>query len=327
MDRLNHYPAALALAFALDLLLGDPRWLPHPVRWMGRGISFLERILRSILKGARAERAGGVLLVLLAAGGSFLASAAALTAAGRLSPLIEFALAVYLFYVTLAVKDMGRHIKNVERALREENQPLARTRVAMLVSRDCAALDAAEVSGAALESLFENTADGVAAPLLYAALGGPALAIFYKAVNTMDSMVGYKNDVYLHFGWAAAKLDDLLGFIPARLSALAFLAAGWLRGVQWSRGWNVLITDRRKHDSPNSAWPEAAAAAVLGLRLGGPAVYAGVTASRPYLNEKGQTPVMHDLSRGLALFYTTSALIWVSALLLAAGVAVVRGMF
>lgn len=326
MDRLWLYPAALGLAFALDLLLGDPRRLPHPVRWIGWGISVLERVLRCFLKGARAERIGGVLLVLLVAGGSFLTSVAVLSAAGWFSSLLELLLAIYLIYVTLAVKDMGRHIKAVERALREDNLSLARTRVAMLVSRDCASMDAAEVIGASLESLFENTADGVTAPLFYAALGGPALAVLYKAVNTLDSMVGYKNERYLYFGRAAARLDDLLGFIPARLSAFSFLAAGRLQGAQWHRGWAILKTDRRKHDSPNSAWPEAAAAAVLGLRLGGPAVYAGVSVSRPYLNEEGQIPGLHDLRRGMALFYITSAFAVVWALLLTGGIAVVRGM-
>ncbi|MEW5784460.1 MAG: adenosylcobinamide-phosphate synthase CbiB [Bacillota bacterium] len=327
MDRLMFYPAALGLAFALDLLLGDPRRLPHPVRWIGWGVSLLERVLRFFFKGARAERIGGVLLVLLVAGGGYLASAAALAAAGRLSHFVELALAAYLVYVTVAVKDMGRHVKAVARALREENLPLARTRVALLVSRDCAAMEAGAIAGAALESLFENTADGVAAPLFYAALGGPALAILYKAVNTMDSMVGYKNERYRHFGWAAARLDDLLGYIPARLSALAFLAAGCMPGVQWRRDWAVLMADRRKHDSPNSAWPEAAAAAVLDLRLGGPAVYGGVTVARPYLNGTGRSPGMPDLARGMALFYRTAVLILAAALLPAVGIAAVRGVF
>jgi len=326
MERQWLYPAALVLAFVLDMIAGDPRRLPHPVRWMGRSIAFLERLLRPAPKGARAERAGGVLLVVLVGGGAFLAGAAVPAAAGRISPFLELAAAAYLVYTTFAVQDMGRHIRAVERALQEENLPLARERVSLLVSRDCAALDAGEVAGASLESMFENTADGVAAPLFYAALGGLALALLYKAVSTMDSMVGYKNERYLHFGRAAARLDDLLAFVPARLSALIFLALSRLHGARPGRVWAVLLADRHKHDSPNSAWPEAAAAAVLGLRLGGPAVYGGVTAARPYLNAAGKAPALEDLQRGLALFYQASAVSGAVSLLLAGLIAAARGL-
>jgi adenosylcobinamide-phosphate synthase len=322
------FPVAPALAFATDLLLGDPRRLPHPVRMIGWCIRVLEKLLRSFLKGpqAKRERASGMILVFLVAGGAYLISAAALQVAGWVSPFLELAVATYLIYVCISVKDMGRHIRAVDGALLQKNLPLARARVSLLVSRDCAAMGAGEVAGAALESMFENTADGVAAPLFYAALGGPALAILFKAVSTMDSMVGYKNERYLHFGWAAARLDDVLVFIPARMCAYLFLATGLFQGDCRRRVATILKEDRRKHDSPNSAWPEAAAAAVLNLRLGGPAIYGGVTVDRLHLNATGRAPGPHDLRRGLTLFYRTSVLTWVVALFLAGAVALIRGL-
>ena len=177
----------------------------------------------------------------------------------------------------------------------------------MLVSRDTEKLDPEGLSRAALESLFENSSDGLVAPLLYAAVGGPAAAVFYKAVSTMDSMIGYKNETYEALGFAAAKLDDLLNFIPARLTALLILIAG--RPTRnFKEAWPVLIADRHKHDSPNSAWPEAAAAGVLNVRLGGESVYNGVIRSRPVINAKGRDAKAEDIAAGIRLFQKASVL-------------------
>lgn len=309
------WPAlSLTVAYILDLLLGDPRWFPHPVRIAGRAISFLESLSRRIFKSSWGERMAGAAIVLLVAGGSSALTNFMVIVAGRLHFILGLLLFTLIFYTMLATKDLGAHVKEVLAALEGDDLLLARRRVALLVSRDTESLTEEGVLRAALESLFENTADGVVAPLFYAALGGPALAVLYKSVNTMDSMLGYKNERYLNLGWAAARSDDVLSYIPARLAALIFLLAGMLQGRDWKRGWKVLVKDRKGHESPNSAWPEAAAAGLLGVRLGGDDYYGGKKKSRPLINEGGKAPRRDDLVEALKLFRLASCLSLAGAL-------------
>lgn len=311
---------ALILAFGLDLLAGDPRFLPHPVRAIGGAVLLLEKLARRFFQSAAGLRFAGLAVVVLVAGGSAAAAFLALKCAFRLHFLAGMALSAYLYYAMLAAGDMRQHVRAVEEALAGADLALARERVGLLVSRDTSALSEEGIVRAALESLFENTADGVVAPLFYAALGGPALAVLYKAVNTMDSMLGYKTPRYYYLGWAAARADDLLSYLPARLTALLFILAGapggrdWRRG--WKRGWRALLEDRKKHESPNSAWPEAAAAGVLGIRLGGRDCYGGREKSRPLLNEAGRPPSRRDFTPALALFKKVSCLALITALAL-----------
>lgn len=301
---------ALILAFIIDLLCGDPRWLPHPVRFMGKAAVFLEHFLRKYFKGAIAERFAGAVIVILIAAGSSLFTFFAVSAAYRLHFFLGLVLSTYFFYALLAIRDMLLHVQKVQAALAQKDLPMARERVALIVSRDTAHLSEEEIIRAALESLFENTADGVVAPLFYAALGGPlggpALAVFFKAVSTLDSMLGYKTARYYYLGWAAARLDDILNFIPARLTAVIFILTGGLSGLDWKQGWETLLKDRNKHESPNSAWPEAAAAGVLGIRLGGVDFHQGQKKSRPFLNEGGRTPRFEDLDASFSLFSRAS---------------------
>ncbi len=323
--------AALALpaAFVLDIVLGDPRWFfPHPVRLIGSAAYSLERTARSLFSGPRAEKASGIAVAVLAAGGSCMAAFVVLKVAFHLHVFLGLVLYTYIIYAVISVGDMVRHVEDVLEALAAGELPLARERVSMLVSRDTSRLDEEGVVRAALESLFENTADGVSAPLFYSALGGPVLAVLYKAVNTLDSMFGYKNERYLYFGWAAARGDDVLSFIPARLAALAYLLAGMgakRRQWDWKRGWAVLLKDRKKHDSPNSAWPEAAAAGVLGVRLGGADYYGGVELKRPSLNEGGRAAARGDLPAALALFRRASVLSLAGALAMAVSIRLLAG--
>jgi adenosylcobinamide-phosphate synthase len=307
---------ALVLAFGLDLLLGDPRCLPHPVRAIGRAVLLLEGLARRFFHSAAGLRFAGAAIVLLVAGGSAAAVHYALKYAFILHFLAGMLLLIYLYYAMLAVGDMLRHVRAVEAALAGEDLPLARKRVSLLVSRDTALLGEEGVVRAALESLFENAADGVVAPLFYAALGGPALAVLYKAVNTMDSMLGYRTPRYYYLGWAAARADDLLSYIPARLTALLFILAGMLGRLNWKKGWRTLLQDRKKHDSPNSAWPEAAAAGVLDIRLGGRDRYHGKEISRPVLNNSGKPPCCWDFARAFALFKGVSLLALIASLVL-----------
>jgi adenosylcobinamide-phosphate synthase len=311
---------ALSAGYGFDILLGDPRWLPHPVRGIGRAIASLESLLRLFFKRPAGERFAGVAIVFLIAGGAFITTLLALKLTTLLHPALGFVLAVYIYYVMIAVKDMVSHVEEIKLSLEKNDLNQARKYVGFIVSRDTDKLSQDEISRAALESLFENTADGVVAPLFYAALGGPALLVLYKSINTLDSMLGYKSPRYLYLGWAAARCDDLLSFIPARLSALAYLAVGSLQGRRWKEIWPLLCRDGRKHESPNSAWPEAAAAGVLGVRLGGLDFHDGMAVERPLLNEEGRAPRQDDLKPAISLFYQVCFLTFCGMILLALGV-------
>lgn len=272
-------------AFIIDLLIADPYWLPHPVRFFGRVIVFLERVIRSVARRSFALRLGGVFLALLLPAGVFWVTKVGLAALAQRHQVLGSVIEVYLIAATLALKGLATAAAGVQHPLVAGNLPLARKRVAALVGRDTASLDAQGVVRATVESVAENTVDAVVAPLFYAFIGGAPLALAYRAVNTLDSMVGYRNERYRYLGWASARLDDLANFLPARLAgALFVLAAVLLRG-DWRRVWRTIRRDGRKHPSPNSGISEAAMAGFLGVRLGGPATYQGVPSFRPYLGE------------------------------------------
>ncbi len=309
--------AVLSAAFILDWFIGDPRRFPHPVRLMGAVITLLEKTARRLVTTPIGLKRAGAVTALIVAGGFALLTAALLGCAFRLHPVAGLVLEIYLLFAMLAGGDLRNHVLLVERALAADDLPGARRNVAMLVSRDTDNMDRRAVSRAALESLFENSADGLVAPLFYAALGGPVLAVFFKAVSTMDSMIGYRTERYRDFGFCAAKVDDVLSFIPSRLTALCIIAAGAWRG-RWREGLRVLRLDRRKHDSPNSAWPEAAAAGVLGITFGGTDYHRGEPVERPKINVSGRMPDKGDLRWGLVLFKKTSRFAFALLLALAA---------
>ncbi len=307
-NNIRPHLTALVLGAGLDALAGDPPMIFHPVKSIGAAITGLESILRPFVKSPRAELLAGAAMTAMVSGGAWWTAHLVLRQARQIHPVAGIFFSGYIMYTMIAMKDLADHVDRVKQALDNNDLPDARKQVAMLVSRDTENLSEEKVVSAALESLFENTADGVAAPMFYGALGGPRLAVFYKAVNTLDSMVGYKNERYLYFGRAAALLDDMVNYFPARLTGLLMIKGGFLQGRDWRQGWRAMLADRYKHDSPNSAWPEAAAAGVLGVRLGGPAYYDGKPVGRPYLNEKGRPPRPGDLKRGLSLFRTVALL-------------------
>lgn len=315
MDRACYTVIALAAAYLLDWVVGDPSRLPHPVRLLGRTILVLEKAARCLFTSPKGLKAAGAAIVVIAAGGSVAAVLVLLTIAYGLNPAVGLAVETYILFTVLAGGDLRNHVFAVERNLHEGNLAAARKSTALLVSRETGELNENGLSRAALESLFENSADGLVAPLFFAALGGPAAAVCYKAVNTMDSMLGYKTKEYLHIGFFAAKVDDLLSFVPARLTAIIIIIAGLLQG-RWRDGWQVLSRDRRKHESPNSAWPEAAAAGVLDLKFGGTDCYRGELVERPVINASGREPHYGDLARGLALFNKISIMAFTGLLLL-----------
>lgn len=287
---------ALLLGAALDLLLGDPPGAPHPVRLIGRWISLCEGALRRLLPATpRGELAGGLLLVVLVAGPSAALAGGAVALAGFLHPLAALAAETLLCYWLLAGRDLRDHSRRVYDALRAGDLPGARAAVSMIVGRDTARLDESGVVRAAVETVAENACDGVVGPLLFFAAGGAPLGFFYKAVSTMDSTVGYKNERYLYFGRAAARLDDLLNLIPARLTALLMALTAPLCGLDAAGALRVWRRDGRKHASPNSAQSEAACAGALGVALAGDAWYFGRLCRKPAIGDAGRPVEAADI--------------------------------
>lgn len=256
----------ILIAILLDLVFGDPRWFPHPVRLLGRLIKALEGPARRAIPDARVAGAVTALTVILAA---TLATAALVGIAGQLHPLLGDAVAIVVLYTTIAAHDLAGHSLAVYRALEKFDLAEARRRVSWLVGRDTDRLNEREVVRAAVESVAENTVDGIIAPLFYAALGGPVAAMAYKAINTLDSMIGYKSERYLDFGKAAARIDDAANYVPARIAAPVLTAASALLGFRTRAAWEISQRDGRKHQSPNAGIAEAAVAGALGIRLGG----------------------------------------------------------
>ena len=267
------------IGMILDWIFGDPVWLYHPVRIIGKWISFLEKILRKFAGDQEGNEkklliAGGILWILV-----ILASAAVpmgiLYLAEKFSPCAAFVLECFWCYQLLAARSLGKESKKVYKKLIQDDLPGARLAVSMIVGRDTENLTVEGVTKAAVETVAENTNDGVIAPLIYMLIGGPILGFVYKAVNTMDSMLGYKNEKYLYFGRVAAKMDDVAGFIPARISALLMILASCLLGMDGKNALWIWKRDRRKHASPNAAQTEAVCAGALQVQLAGDAWYFG----------------------------------------------------
>ncbi|MDR0311525.1 MAG: adenosylcobinamide-phosphate synthase CbiB [Acidobacteriota bacterium] len=259
-------------AFGLDLLLGDPRRLPHPVKLIGRFALVLEAPLRRRFTNLRAA---GIAAAVLVVGSAGLITWAAIRCAAFAHPVAGDVISILLLYTTFAARDLLRHSHKVYKALQADDIRGAREAVAMLVGRDTKNLDEGGVSRAAVESVAENLIDGVTAPIFFAALGGPVAAIMYKAASTLDSTFGYKTERYLFFGWASARLDDALNYLPARLTVPFIAIAAAVSGFRPFCALRVCLRDGRKHSSPNAGLGEAAVAGALGLQLGGLNYYDG----------------------------------------------------
>ena len=296
--------------FLLDCLLGDPLSAAHPVVLMGKLISFLEKKLRSRFpKTPQGERIAGRIMVLLVPLVSAGAGLLLLYLAWRVHPWAYFAVSAFLCWQCFAARCLMTEAKKVVTCLETQGLAAGRRQVGMLVGRDTEKLTEEQVIKAAVETVAENTSDGVVAPFFWMALFGAAGGLFYKAINTMDSMVGYKNDRYLHFGRAAAKLDDGANYIPARLSALAMIGAAFLLKMDGRGAWRVWRRDRRNHASPNSAQTESACAGALGVRLGGDASYFGQLYKKPTIGDPRRPIERADVHRACNLMYGTSGLL------------------
>ena len=301
--------AAVLGGFVLDAIFGDPAWLPHPVVLMGKTISALEKRLRGALpKTPQGELLGGGILAFCLPVGTFLLTSLVCLGAARLSPWLGLAVQMFWCGQALAAKGLVQESMNVYRELVKPDLPAARKAVSRIVGRDTQNLTLEGVTKAAVETVAENASDGVIAPLLYMLLGGAPLALTYKAINTMDSMLGYKNETYLYFGRAAAKLDDVANYLPSRIAGLLWVAAAALTGNSAGGAWKIWRRDRRNHASPNSAQTESACAGALGVQLAGPAYYFGEYYAKPTIGDALRPIEPEDIRRANRMMLAESVL-------------------
>jgi adenosylcobinamide-phosphate synthase len=285
-------------AALLDLLLGDPPRWPHPVRWIGRAIVGGERFLRPRAPDPTRERIGGIVL---GAGLPFLVYVVSAGWIDLAGPTLQTVVVIYLGYTTLAMRSLRDAALKVSAALENSDLPAARIALSEIVSRETTELSEEEVIRGTIESVSESASDGVGAPLFYLVVGGVPLALAYKAVSTLDSMIGYRNDRYRYFGWASARLDDLANYIPARLTALMISLAAPMIGGSMVASLRIALRDGRKDDSPNSGFPEAAAAGALGIQLGGPTRYFGEVVEKLTIGEPIEKLAVEHIRRAVRL--------------------------
>ena len=307
---MNYHLTAFIMGYVLDLLLGDPFGSFHPVVWIGKLISVLTgKLLKENDSSAR-KRLKGRIIVIIVIAISVLATGFCVILAYNINSILGIAVEAIITYQCLATKSLYTESMKVYYALKDTSLEAGRTAVSMIVGRDTAALDEAGVTKAAVETVAENTSDGVIAPLIYLAIGGPVLGICYKAINTMDSMIGYKNDKYMDFGRAAAKLDDVVNFVPARISAVLMIIATLFLGKKYNTVNAIYIfkRDRFNHPSPNSAQTESVCAGALGIQLAGPASYFGKLKEKPYIGDMLRKIEVEDIERANLLMTCTSIL-------------------
>jgi adenosylcobinamide-phosphate synthase len=310
----------LIIAFGIEAMLAYPaavfRAIGHPVSWIGALIAALDSALNRQDTSFATRRAAGVATVLLLLAGS-LAVGALLEMVARDLPYLGFAVAVLVVATLIAVGNLDQHVRAVSAALRAEGQAGGRRSIAKIVGRDPDALDEAAVCRAAIESLAENASDGVTAPALWFLVGGLPGIIAYKAINTADSMIGHMSERHRAFGWAAARLDDVVNLPASRLTGLLFVAAAaMVPGASAPSAWRAYRRDARRHRSPNAGWPEAAMAGALGLRLAGPRVYGGVLVDDHWMGDGRAEATAQDIDRALMIYRTAfgGALLLVAAL-------------
>ena len=300
---------ALLIGFGIDLLVGDPHSIPHPVVGIGKLISFLEKGLRRMFpKTDGGEIAAGAVLWILVAVTCTVIPIGILFLCHKISPWLRLTVESIMCWQILATKSLKDESMKVYTALESGDLEKSRHAVSMIVGRDTARLDDTGVTRAAVETVAENTSDGVVAPMLFLALGGAPLGFFYKAVNTMDSMLGYVEPPYKNIGLVPAKMDDAANFLPARLSALLMIAAGFLLGFDAKNGWQIFRRDRFNHASPNSAQTESVCAGLLGVRLAGDAWYHGVLHKKKYIGDANREITHRDIILVCRLLYLTAFL-------------------
>jgi adenosylcobinamide-phosphate synthase len=301
----------LAVACVLDAVVGDPRWFPHPVRGIGSIVAWCDQRVYQLVLSPAKQRLIGILLAFALPAGVYGAGVLLVWLGNSIDPLWGSLVTVILAWTTLAVRDLFDHVAAVQRFFESGSLTQARSAVARIVGRDTEEMSEPEVVRATIETIAESAADGIIAPLFYLVIGGAPLALAYKAVSTLDSMIGHLDDRYRWFGWASARLDDVANFLPARIAAILLVLSAGIVSRSWPamrRTWRILLRDGGHHPSPNSGRPEAAMAGALGVQLGGINHYDGFPIQRPYLGDPDQPLTRAHIGMALTLMFGTSFL-------------------
>ncbi|EGT0677735.1 cobalamin biosynthesis protein [Citrobacter braakii] len=299
---------AWCVAWLLDFIIGDPQNWPHPVRWIGNLISAVQRVVRRYCHSDRALRIGGAVMWIVVVGLTWAVSWGVLALAHSIHPWLGWGVEVWMIFTVLAGRCLANAAQDVERPLRAGNLAASREKLSWIVGRDTSQLQPQQINRGVVETVAENTVDGIIAPLFFLLLGGAPLAMAYKAVNTLDSMVGYKHEKYRAIGMVSARLDDVANYIPARLSWLLLGAAAFLCRHDGTRALQIGWRDRYNHSSPNCAWSEASVAGALGIRLGGPNDYFGERVEKPWIGDAQRDISVDDISHTIRLMWVASML-------------------
>lgn len=298
----------IVIGYIADLIFGDPYWFPHPVRFIGRFISFFESLLRRFAHSKISEKIAGFILAGVTVSISYIVVWFLLRIFLSINELFFHIINIFFIYTVLATRCLGDEAKKIYRYLISRDIDNAKKALSYIVGRDTENLDVQEICRAVIETVAENTSDGIVAPLFYLFLGGTPLAMAYKAINTLDSMVGYKNERYINIGMASARLDDIVNFIPARLTSLLMVIASFLLKLDFRKSLLIILRDGKNNPSPNSGYPEAGMAGALGVRLGGPSSYGGRVVEKPYIGDP-ENPIMPEhIILSIRVMYVTSFL-------------------
>ncbi len=298
---------SLLIGFFIDLIVGDPRFLPHPIIFIGKLIGICEKMLRKIFpKTKKGEIVAGIFLVIIVTFISSIIPFLIIFFAGKISVWLQLIVQSIMSWQILATKSLKTESMKVYYSLKENDLEKARFNVSMIVGRDTSVLDDKGITKAAVETVAENTSDGIIAPLIFTAIGGPVLGFFYKAINTMDSMIGYKNEKYINFGKFAAKLDDVVNFIPARISAYLMIVASFFLRYDYKNALKIYKRDKKNHASPNSAHTEACCAGALNIQLAGDAIYHGKLYKKPFIGDNNREIQYDDIKKANKLLYVTA---------------------
>ena len=298
---------ALVMGYILDLIFGDPYWMPHPVRFIGNLISILEKVIRRFMpKTKRGEYIGGIILTVMVVSISMVIPLVIILMAKSINTYLALTVETFMCYQILATKSLKVESMKVYDELAKNDLPSARKAVSMIVGRDTKDLTFSGVAKAAVETVAENTSDGIIAPMIFIAIGGAPMGFFYKAINTMDSMVGYKNERYMNFGRFAAKLDDVVNYLPARISAYQMILSSFFLRYDYKNAFKIYKRDRYNHASPNSAQTESVCAGALDIQLAGNAYYFGKLYEKPTIGDDIREINYDDIKKANRLLYCTS---------------------
>ena len=315
-DRFLALMVALAIGFFLDLIFGDPHWMPHPICFIGNLISKGEKLIRKCLpKTSRGELVGGVILVCIVMIISIGIPVVILWLAGKVHLVLQIAIEAFMCYQILSTRSLKTESMKVYDRLVQEDLSGARRAVSMIVGRDVESLSMEQITKATVETVAENTSDGIVAPMIFMAIGGAPLGFLYKSINTMDSMIGYKNDKYKNFGTFAARLDDVANYLPARISAMIMIVAAYLLGFDYKNAYKIFRRDRFNHASPNSAQTESVCAGALQIQLAGDAYYFGELYKKKSIGDPIRNVAYDDIAKANRLLYGTAGITLVLCLI------------